>query len=114
VLRSFTRSFHNLRIKEVSCGRDHAVLLTVEGEVWMWGNMSGHGGGAGMYDGDTIERVEVPWKAVSVSTGAQHTLIVSESGRVYSFGRNVEGQLGKVRECCHKCCRREYIGSQSR
>ena len=73
------------------------MLLTVEGEVWMWGNMSGHGGGAGMYDGDTIEQVEVPWRAVSISTGAQHTLIVSESGRVYSFGRNVEGQLGKVR-----------------
>ena len=38
-----------------------------------------------------------PQKLVGVACGAAHTLALTEGGRVYSFGLNSTGQLGKPR-----------------
>uniref|UniRef100_K3W5A4 Uncharacterized protein n=1 Tax=Globisporangium ultimum (strain ATCC 200006 / CBS 805.95 / DAOM BR144) TaxID=431595 RepID=K3W5A4_GLOUD len=86
-------------IAAVSAGVAHSAALTSSGELFTWGN-----GAAGQLGhGDSCNSEWCPRQVdhfkhiplVSVKCGAQHSIAVSRTGAVYTWGRNKEGQLGQ-------------------
>ena len=75
----------------------HTACVTKDGEVFAWGNgeygQLGHGVEAHQHTPKRVEAL-VGTKAIMVSCGRQHTAVCTEDGRMYTFGRGEEGQLG--------------------
>jgi alpha-tubulin suppressor-like RCC1 family protein len=75
----------------------HSLALTEAGEVYAWGwNEAGQLG-----LGDTNNRLtptKVPGltgvKAIAIIAGGGHSLALTESGEVYAWGQNKDGELG--------------------
>jgi len=85
--------------RRTACGRYHTVVLTVEGAVYTFGaSMSGQ---LGRHTGDSAPswqagRVEPPssrFLVIQVCCGDEHTLCLSDVGRIYAFGSSERGQL---------------------
>ncbi|XP_028298817.1 probable E3 ubiquitin-protein ligase HERC1 isoform X3 [Gouania willdenowi] len=86
-----------ISIKKVACGTQFSVALTKDGKVFTFGQDRL----IGLPDGRSRNHnrpQQVP--ALSgvhvqdVAVGAEHTLVLSSSGDVYTWGSNSEGQLG--------------------
>ena len=84
-------------ISQVACGGNFSVALSSIGYVWTWGdNTLGQCG----HPDDTLiptpRLVETPSDLfiVSVSCGVSHTLFLTNTGKIYSCGSNLFGQLG--------------------
>lgn len=86
------------RIKQVSCGEYHTLLLAETGQVWSFGsNMYGQLG-LGNFDavgtptlvGDSLACMPVR----QVAAGMHHSVCLVISGTAYSWGKNHVGQLG--------------------
>ena len=84
-------------IKTVVCGADHTICVTRDGDSFSWGlgefGQLGHG---------TIFNQEYP-KMIDdlcglgvsdVACGAKHSVVVTVTGRAYSFGFGGNGRLG--------------------
>ena len=87
----------SVRVRDVSCGLGHALFLTDSGRVFSWGN----GGNGRLGSGDTADRAEACLlqglrheAIVAIQAGASHSLALSESGVLYSWGKNTQGQCG--------------------
>eukprot|EP01129_Flabellula_baltica_P007556 TRINITY_DN2959_c0_g1_i1.p1 TRINITY_DN2959_c0_g1~~TRINITY_DN2959_c0_g1_i1.p1 ORF type:complete len:473 (-),score=135.46 TRINITY_DN2959_c0_g1_i1:53-1441(-) len=89
------------KIKKISCGRLHTVLLTEDGDVYTWGNNTKGQLGLGL---PLEETISVPTKLalnktiVDVASGPFHTLLLTENGDVYGFGANKDRCLGGLDE----------------
>jgi uncharacterized repeat protein (TIGR02543 family) len=87
-------------IQYISAGSSHSLAITNIGNVYAWGsNLAGKLG-----DGTTVQKL-VPTlidffelnngeSIISVSAGSSHTLALSTSGRIFSWGYNASGRLG--------------------
>lgn len=85
----------------VACGADYTTSITRRGQLLTWGL-----GSRGELGQAPPQCGEVPFplratlfrrptvRIVSVACGASHTLAISETGGVWSCGRNQDGQLG--------------------
>ncbi|XP_068567720.1 probable E3 ubiquitin-protein ligase HERC3 [Cebidichthys violaceus] len=85
----------------ISCGKDHAAILTKNGAVFTFG--SGQYGQLGHNSfGDELRPrlVAELWgaKVTKIACGRHHTLVLTDSKRVYSFGCGAQGQLGHGEE----------------
>ena len=86
---------------QVACGDSHSGCLDDKGRVYTWGTYKGSGGHLG-YTADT-KKQETPkemvlsgaGKVVKVSSGANHTAVLTEKGSVLAWGYSEQGQLGK-------------------
>uniref|UniRef100_G3WLG0 RCC1 and BTB domain containing protein 2 n=2 Tax=Dasyuridae TaxID=9277 RepID=G3WLG0_SARHA len=88
----------NRKVIEVACGSHHSLVLTSDGEVFAWGyNNSGQVG-----SGSTANQ-PIPRKvtgclqnkiATTIACGQMCSMAVVESGEVYVWGYNGNGQLG--------------------
>ena len=81
---------------EVSAGHDHSCALTSDGAVWCWGdNITGQLAG-----GDDIDRSFQPVRVASnvsfsaVVAGYYQSCALADSGQMYCWGRNDQGQIG--------------------
>ena len=81
----------------VASGSIHTLVLTQDGAVYGWGpNQYGQLG-----TGDVVERrvptlVPLPERAIAIGAGGSHSAaILAAEGRVYTWGWNVFGQLGR-------------------
>ena len=93
-----TTNINNVNIIAISCGDSHSLFLTNTGKVYSTGlNSSGQ---LGLSD---ITQRNVPTlittnignlNIIAISTGYDHSLFLTNTGAVYSCGRNNEGQLG--------------------
>ncbi|CAI0405268.1 unnamed protein product [Linum tenue] len=91
------QAFQGIPIKMVAAGAEHTAAITEDGELYGWG--WGRYGNLGL--GDRNDRL-VPEKVslaneekmVIVACGWRHTISVSSSGGLYSYGWSKYGQLG--------------------
>jgi|GEM_PF-4145959 len=83
-------------IQEISAGSFHSLALTDDGKVYVFGrNALGQLGVVTNTDNITepVLLAEIP--AIQATTaGAGHSLLLTEDGRVLSFGAGTSGQLG--------------------
>lgn len=96
-------------VKEVAAGTAHSLALTKDGKIYAWGSNSY--GQLGITDATSgkptgasksavaVELIyandgsELP-KFVSIAAGDYFSVALAEDGSVWSWGRNVNGQLG--------------------
>ncbi|CAI5507255.1 unnamed protein product [Closterium sp. Naga37s-1] len=84
------------RIVQVSGGWRHSVALDADGVVYAWGwNRFGQVGVGNSEDQCSPQRIEsISERVVAVACGWRHTVVLSEGGNVFSWGRATSGQLG--------------------
>ncbi len=86
----------------VSSGRNHSLLKTDKGEVFAWGTWgdinlnSDISTFSKIYPSDITSQIELLENDTikSVSSGDQHSFILTDFGQVYCFGFDGQGQLG--------------------
>ncbi|XP_076151060.1 putative E3 ubiquitin-protein ligase HERC4 [Alosa pseudoharengus] len=79
-------------ISEVSCGEQHTIFLTADGQVLSYGrNNKGQLGRRKNKDSKVVDGLA---GVAAVACGQEHCLALCASGEVYSWGRGDEGQLG--------------------
>lgn len=91
------QAFEGISIKMVAAGAEHTAAITEDGSLYGWG--WGRYGNLGL--GDRNDRL-VPEKVssidaekmVMVACGWRHTISVSSSGALYTYGWSKYGQLG--------------------
>lgn len=85
---------------DCSVGLYHSLFVTTDGSVFSIGrNYEGQCGSPALkldyYEPHRIQTIDsIPDKIYQVSCGAYHSILLSENGICYSFGRGIEGQLG--------------------
>ncbi|XP_017178763.3 ultraviolet-B receptor UVR8 isoform X1 [Malus domestica] len=91
------QAFQGLSVKMVAAGAEHTAAVTEDGSLYGWG--WGRYGNLGLGDRNdrmVPERVSMvnSEKMVMVACGWRHTISVSSSGRLYTYGWSKYGQLG--------------------
>ncbi len=88
---------YGAKAKAVSCGKYHTLILTEDGEVLSCG--VGEYGRLGT--GSTSDAlIPLPLQSlaeediVQIAAGCDHSLALSAKGTIFSWGRNMSGQLG--------------------
>ena len=92
-------------IVTIAAGGEHNLVLNTNSEMLAWGSdkyleSSGIGGGFGSTapDGTTVMFSQflqgIPGKLLAISAGTNHSLALTDDGRVWAWGRNDQGQLG--------------------
>ena len=85
------------RLLQISCGAQHSLSLTRDGEVFSQGVgqfcAAGHGG-ARKAETPTLLKPLKDKHVVQIACGENHSLVLTDAGYLYSFGRGFEGQLG--------------------
>jgi alpha-tubulin suppressor-like RCC1 family protein len=89
----------NLKIVQVAAGHSLSLLLAEDGTVLVFG-----GGDQGWLREENLNDISIPklmnlsslrgQKVIRIAMGNTHTLLLSESGSVFSFGSGSNGQLG--------------------
>jgi len=85
-----------LKVTDVSCGKEHCLLLTETGQVFSWG-----GGTRGQLGHGTLASEDSPrlimaldgMKIKKIAAGGWHSAVISEFNDLYMFGWNESGQL---------------------
>ncbi|KAL0482019.1 ultraviolet-B receptor UVR8 [Acrasis kona] len=92
---------NNIKISQISCGNEHTLVLSSDNKLFSFG--SNQFGQLGIGAKVKQEPIAVPVtmsgvlleKSISqISCGAYHSVVVTKDGRVYSYGDNLNGQLG--------------------
>ena len=86
----------NERIKKVSCGKEHVLILTEpSGLVYSFGigtrGQLGHGSIESCYEPKLIENFK---NVKDIECGGWHSSLIDENDYVYMWGWNLNGQLG--------------------
>jgi hypothetical protein len=87
----------DLEIKDLECGDYHTLALTFSGYVYAWGVNEFGQIGNGRFDHQIIPMKLNGFdseKVVMISCGRIHSMALTKSGRVFSWGDNLYGQLG--------------------
>lgn len=99
-LPRLVKSLGTVRVTAVAAGLEHSAALTDTGSVYTWG---GNGSGQlGLGDNKETRLVFSPRLVdclagiplSGLACGGNHTMVVSCSGAIFSWGANVQGQLG--------------------
>lgn len=87
-----------LVVQQVSTSHSHALVLSEEGKVYGLGSNDFGRLGLGPEHTCTAEPMLIDsissHKAVHVAAGLHHSLVVTDGGLLFSFGRGKQGQLG--------------------
>lgn len=87
----------DLIIKEIWCGNEHSLAVTLKGEVYAWGNNRSKQLGIGYNTPDFVNqptRVFNVGSVKSISWGYEHSVALTEAGELYSWGHGEGGLLG--------------------
>ena len=87
----------SLRVRSAACGDYHSALISSDGEVFTFGlgeyGCLGHGNDERCNRPKRVEAM-VGEHAISAACGWRHTVTLTASGRLYSWGHGGFGQLG--------------------
>eukprot|EP01080_Neovahlkampfia_damariscottae_P004807 gene4807-8393_t len=87
----------NIRFKSIFCGYYHSLILSENNELFTFG--SGSSGQLGLGDdSDQFFPQKIGFFSNNVKccgAGRNHSIVILKSGECYSFGSNIEGQLGQ-------------------
>lgn len=94
---SLVKGLPSCRVRAVSCGDSHTIVLLNNGEMWGFGvfrNASNNKGNMGFIqkgrDKKELSPVKIPGfegkKIISVASGNDHCLALEETGRVWQWG----------------------------
>jgi len=95
-----TREAFNMhKVVSVAAGRVHSVVVTTEGDLWVWGN--GYMGQLGLGDRNnqinpTMIGTDTGFgesDILSASCGTFHTMVVTKDGSLWTFGKGEGGAL---------------------
>lgn len=94
--RLVTSGLGSRKVKAVAAAKHHTVIATESGDVFTWGsNREGQLGYTSIDTQPTPRRVNcLRIRIVAVAAANKHTAAVAESGEVFTWGCNKEGQLG--------------------
>lgn len=87
------------KVVKVTCGDSHTACLLNDGRVFAWGSFRDSHGNMGLtLEGNKREPVHLLYehKCVSIASGADHLVILTERGHIYTIGCAEQGQLGRV------------------
>lgn len=95
---SILDSLSDVRVVQVACGSSHAVALTAQGKLLVWGR--GPHGQLGL--GSAVTEQAVPREVTemdgvhiaSIAAGGHHTAMLTRSHALYTCGMGTHGQLG--------------------
>ncbi|KAG9017998.1 hypothetical protein FRB90_012666 [Tulasnella sp. 427] len=104
-INSLPGATHGSKIVQAACGRSHSLLVASDGQVWASGaNNFGQCGQSTCPETGGFKPVSSPWlrsdpadRAIKAGAGLTFSLVLTESGKVYSFGSGDKGQLGNGR-----------------
>lgn len=88
------------RVIRIAAGGLHSLVLTSEGQVFTWGFNGSGQLGDGMGDDHSIpfpvdaSGVLAGKNIIAIACGDDHSLALSDEGKVYAWGGNTFGQLG--------------------
>lgn len=81
-------------IVAIDSGRSHSLALTIDGEVWAWGeNWNSQIGDATEYNLNYARKIPGLTDAAAVSAGENHNLALKSDGTVVAWGSNWSGQI---------------------
>ncbi|XP_005095208.2 RCC1 and BTB domain-containing protein 1 [Aplysia californica] len=93
-----TTNLANRQVVKVACGSHHSMVLTVDGEVYAWGQNNcgqvGTGSTANQPSPRKVTSVIGALCAVSIACGQTSSVALLDNGEVYGWGYNGNGQLG--------------------
>ncbi|CAA6653770.1 unnamed protein product [Spirodela intermedia] len=94
--RQVTMGLGSRRVMAIAAAKHHTVIATESGEVFTWGsNREGQLGYPSVDTQPTPRRVSsLRSRIIAVAAANKHTAAVAESGEVFTWGCNKEGQLG--------------------
>ncbi|XP_030048008.1 E3 ISG15--protein ligase HERC5 [Microcaecilia unicolor] len=101
------KSLYEKCIIQVSCGEHHSLALSKDGQLFAWGENT-HGQ-LGLGDWCSLQPKPKLVKGLQssplaqITAGREHSIALSISGAVYSWGRNSMGQLG-LGHTNSQCC----------
>ena len=82
----------------VACGSRHTCSVSCTGQVFCWGwdlhGQCGQGRSTVVVDQPQAVSALGGLKVVGIAAGLAHTVVCTDSGDVYSWGWNSDGQLG--------------------
>jgi alpha-tubulin suppressor-like RCC1 family protein len=88
----------NAKITHICCGSNFATAIDTDGDLWSWG--SNYYGQLGT-DSPRNDKADVPHPIEGIgepvndiSCGMFHCAIITKNFLVYSWGNNINGQLG--------------------
>ncbi|KAJ6826633.1 uncharacterized protein M6B38_371070 [Iris pallida] len=94
--RQVTSGLGSRRVKVIAAAKHHTIIATENGEVFTWGsNREGQLGYTSVDTQSTPRRVSsLRARVIAVAAANKHSAAVIESGEVFTWGCNKEGQLG--------------------
>lgn len=86
----------NEKIRKVAAAHTHSVIITMSGKLYTFGrNNYGQLGDGTTEDKLTPTLITIPNEyIIDVSASNYSTAVITNSGKLYTFGRNSDGQLG--------------------
>ena len=104
---SILYSFSLARVKQFSCGFEHCVAVTEQGNVVSWGYGASGCLGHANFTSYTQPKLVTSGglnlkKVTSVQSGAYHVAALTDDGHLYAWGRADVGQLGHPVEFLEK------------
>ena len=87
--------FHENNCIGIATCSNHPLALDIDGSVWSCGlGINGALGNGKTTNVEVMTKISMSDRAIAVSVGSAHSLVLFENGRMQSFGGNMVGQLG--------------------
>ena len=86
------------KISQISCGKEHLLILTINNKVYSFGlgtkGQLGHGKIENNLEPKLIENLTAKISSISAGNGGWHSAAIDEEGNCFIWGWNSHGQLG--------------------
>lgn len=91
------KALEGIKVVELSCGQQHSACVTEDGRIFTWGlNVFGQLGLGHLEEQLEPKHVVLlkEHNMISVACGSEHTIALTDKGKVYTWGSSEYGQQG--------------------